>query len=519
LLVNHNRPAISMSVRYPGTLVGAAILVAAAVIFGFEVRSIASVNSGWFIDELFSIWVSDPSRGFADALTHRMLTDTSPALYYFALFWTRHLITDERTAVIVLNLVSIAAALIAICLASRRAGLLGWALVAAAAFLLSGPVLRNVVEARGYAMALSVTFVTSWYCALAIEVPEKRPSLWSFGALGAIAALIHLFDALIVGCLAAGLVSVALFANRKELLAPGLTLGIAACAFTSLWVPFAMNSLDRLRWEQLSLDFLLNTYWEVKGFVFGSHLVVLLMIGFFAVGLIMRSTRPLTAAFGLAFILFISLPILASLKKPIVGARYWLMGAPSVVTFVVFITKALWVRGVSLARPRLYQFGVFAGLSLLAITDISGFFAARGQTAEKLVWSGASIAAPLLQNCPPASVHVYTSWGFVPGFAFVAHAPEAVFTSVVAPKAASSDAVVPPEAAWSDAKDPRCAVLGWAEHVMWRRNERLTGDFTLNARDDELLELLKIRALPSEVEIYRHRGGFLVLRSGTLGSR
>ena len=48
---------------------------------------------------------------------------------------------------------------------------------------------------------------------------------------------------------------------------------------------------------------------------------------------------------------------------------------------------------------------------------------------------------------------------------------------------------------------------------MYRRNEPLrTGDFTLNARDDELLELLKIRALPSEVEIYRHRGGFVVFR-------
>jgi len=497
-----------MRIRYPGTLVGAAILAGAAIVFGFEVRSIASVNSGWFIDELFSIWASDPSRGFADAFTHRMLTDTSPGLYYFALFWTRHLITDERTAVIVLNLVSIAAALIAICISSRRAGLLGWALVAAAAFLLSGPVLRNVVEARGYAMALSVTFVTSWYCALAIEAPEKRPPLWSFGVLGALAALIHLFDALAVGCLAAGLAGVALFANRKESLAPGLTLGIAACAFTSLLVPFAMNSLDRLRWQQLSLDFFLKTYWEVKGFVFGSHLVVLLMIGFFTVGLILRSTRPLTAAFCLAFILFVSLPILASLKKPIVGARYWLMGAPSVVTLVAFVTRALWVQGASLARPRLYQFGAFVGLSLLVITDISGFFAARRQTAQKLVWSGASIAAPLLQNCPPASVHVYTSWGFVPGFAFVAHTPEEVFTSVDAP-----------EAAWSDAKDARCAVLGWAEHVRYRGNERLTADFTLTARDDELLELLKIHALPSEVEIYRHSGGFVVLRSGTLGSR
>ena len=33
-----------MRIRYPGTLVGAAILVGAVIVFGFEVRSIASVN-------------------------------------------------------------------------------------------------------------------------------------------------------------------------------------------------------------------------------------------------------------------------------------------------------------------------------------------------------------------------------------------------------------------------------------------------------------------------------------------
>jgi hypothetical protein len=37
------------------------------------------------------------------------------------------------------------------------------------------------------------------------------------------------------------------------------------------------------------------------------------------------------------------------------------------------------------------------------------------------------------------------------------------------------------------------------------------------ASDDELLEFLKIRASPSEVDIYRHPRGFVVLRRDSQG--
>jgi hypothetical protein len=373
------------------------------------------------------------------------------------------------------------------------------ALVTGAFFLLSGPVLRYTVEGRGYLMALSATFVASWYCALAIEVPEKRPHLWSFGLIGLIAASIHLYAALICGCLAAGLTGSSLLARRKELLAPGLTLGIVASAITLLWISPAINSMDRMRWSELSFQSLLTAYWEVRQLAFGSRLAVLLLVALFTIGLMQPATRSLTAAFGLAFVLFLLLPILVSLKKPIIGARFWLIGAPCVVVFVSFMTRTLFARRAFL--------GALVGVSFLVVTDINGFFVARASTAEKENWSGAAIVAPLLQHCPPGSVHVFTSWGFVPGFAFVAHAPQELFTSVDAP-----------ETVWIGATDSICPVLGWAEHVAYRGNERLAWDFVLKASDDELLRLLKIRALPSEVDIYRHRGGFVVLRHGTLGS-
>jgi hypothetical protein len=73
-------------------------------------------------------------------------------------------------------------------------------------------------------------------------------------------------------------------------------------------------------------------------------------------------------------------------------------------------------------------------------------------------------------------------------------------------------------AAWIDLGDSTCAVLGWAENVVFRGDERLKYDFVSAASNNELLELLKIRAPLSEVDNHRHQKGFVVLRRGTLSA-
>ena len=152
----------------------------------------------------------------------------------------------------------------------------------------------------------------------------------------------------------------------------------------------------------------------------GSRPAFLLLVVFLGVGFMLPATRPLTGVFGLAFVLFLLLPILGSLVQPIIGGRWWLIGAPSVVVFVSFVVRALFLRTAGPAHARLYSVGTFAGLSFFVVTDISGFFAARAVTADKGIWSGVSIVAPLLQHCPLGSVHV-TAAPY--SFAFVAHAP------------------------------------------------------------------------------------------------
>jgi len=480
--------------------IGALILLSACIVFGAEISSISSVN-GWWVDELISIWATDPSRGFVDLLSHRILPDPNQPLYLAALFAVRHLILDERSAIVALNLASLAAAFAWIGHISQRAGVLGWALGSEALFLLSGPVLRYVPEGRGYLMALALSFVAAWHCALASEVPEKRPALLSFALVGMLAAPIHPYAALMVGGLATGMAGTSFIARRKELLTPGLTLGFATFGTAALWVVLAFSSDNRLVWvEPLSIQSVLTAYWDVRQLALGSHLAVVMLTSLFIISFVVSGTRSLIAIFGIAVFLFLLVPVLISLKQPMLAGRYWLIGAPGLIVFVTFTTRSFLARA-ELAHARSYVMGAIMAFTLLVIIDVNGFFAARADTDGKLICRGAALAAPLLQHCAPGSVHVTTE--FRAGYAILAHSPEDVFASVDAPATK-----------WINAKDSACPVLGWAEHVFWRGMERLPGDFVQKASAEELLQLLKIQAAPSEVDIRRYTSGFVVLKRG-----
>ena len=144
------------------------VLIVASIFFALEVYSISGAN-GWWLDELWSVWATDPTIDFYKAFSERMAYDTTPPLYYVALFWTRQLIANERSAVILLNLTFIAAFAAAIIVSSRKLGMISWALIAVGAFLCNGPVLRFVVEGRAYLMAMVIAFAASWYSALAVD--------------------------------------------------------------------------------------------------------------------------------------------------------------------------------------------------------------------------------------------------------------------------------------------------------------------------------------------------------------
>jgi hypothetical protein len=472
-------------------LVGGAIFIAALGVFLLEHSAIAAVN-GWWFDELFSIWSSNSSEPFSAMFMERIVPDTTPPLYDSLLYWARSLIQDDRRAVFVLNMSAILISVGAVILSGRKAGSFGFALATSIGFLLSGPVLRFAPEARPYAIAMALAFVTSWFSASAIQEPHARPRRASFAVLGIVAALTHIYAALLCGSFAAALVLLAVFWRRSDLMASGLILGISATLVLSiwlaLWLPF--HTLEGLYWFKLSYETVVSALWEAKQLAVGPHLLIALAV-LVSLGLFWPSTRILTSGFLIAFAVFLSVPLLISLKQPIILGRYWLQGAPALIVLVAFLSRTWLLDGLSRRLRLVPTAGAVAAIAFLIVSDAAGFVTARAFTASKPAWKGAARVAPLARDCPAASVHVN---GFVPFFAYTTRVPDMVFADVREP----TTGLLNPA-------DSLCPVLGWAE-------EPHPPDFLSRATDEDLIRLLKIGASPSQVEILRHPTGFVILR-------
>jgi len=75
----------------------------------------------------------------------------------------------------------------------------------------------------------------------------------------------------------------------------------------------------------------MTAFWYVKVVTVGPRLLLLFMAVLLSAGLLYKRTRPLVIVFGIAFGLFVLLPVVISLKKPILAGRYWMIGAPGLI--------------------------------------------------------------------------------------------------------------------------------------------------------------------------------------------
>ncbi len=473
----------------------ACLLLVAIAIFSYELSSLAPLK-GWWLDEYFSLWSTDPSNSFMHALADRF-RDTTPPLYYTALFWFRRLIDNERYAVLCLNLFALAVAVMAVCLASRKSATVGWALAGSAVFLCSGPVLSTVMEGRTYLLGLAVTFVISWFCALAVEVRDSRPGLTAFALVGAVAGLTHLYAALFCCCCAAGLMLLGAYGQRRDLMRPALAMGVTAGVITLAFLAWVIDLAPT--WIAFSYGAVVTHLSNVSRRAFGSTASLAFFVAMFVSAFFLSRTRPLAVVFASALALFVTIPVLASFWRPIITAQYWAIGASSVIVLVVFWIRALPDRRFPMQSFRSCWAVAFACAVFLLVTDFGGYSSARFVIFTKPNWSGAELVASHIADCPSGSVHIYP--GVFNLFAIAAHAPEAVFVDAKS----SRDEPVSAAAA-------KCPVLGWAEHIFHGERSNSQENFVLNASDEELLHILHIDASPDQVRIDRHWSGYVVTR-------
>jgi hypothetical protein len=291
-----------------------------------------------------------------------------------------------------------------------------------------------------------------------------------------VGALTHVYAALLCGGLGAGLLIFALFSHRRDLVRPGLGLGLSVSVVFAVWLSIAWSSLGNLSWIQFSPRAVFDAAWYVRNLAVGWRFTHLLLILLLVFGLLDGVTRPFFITFGVAFALFISLPVIASLKQPIINGRYWLLGAPALTTLVTFAARTWFLPdGRPPERKRNMRFVLACGaVFFLGASDMHGFLAAYSYVAGEMIWKGAEIVRPLFGRCP-------------------AGAPPSLFV----------DAKLRSTPSMSPAMTP-CPILGWAEH--------LTRDFMSHATDADLVNFLKIAAAPEDVYVRRHSTGFVVLK-------
>ena len=484
----------------PETPEGVALVSLFCIALTFA-AALYSLNAagGWMLDDLFSLWASDQATPFSVALQERILPDSNPPLYFSLLYFVRQIIPGDGAAVIALNVSAVVAASAAVYVPSRRLGLSGLAIAGIAAFALSGPALYFASGGRAYLSALAIVFVTSWYASLAITGFPAQLNLARATTLGALAALTHVYAALFCGCMAAGLLALALLLRRKDLVKHGLALGLSATAVFGLWLIYAFDSAGNLDWIEFTRGWVLNAALSVKELALGANLQVLAALALFAFGLFHERTRPLFIAFCIAFSLFVLLPVLASFVRPIITARYWLIGAAALPVLMVFAAR-MWILEGFAGRSRKALMAGGAALCFLMISSALGFANARLYTSLKPIWRGVDVVRPLLSQCPSGPIHVYygnsgkpyAAWdSAIWSFARLTGASPKLFADPQEDATPSVSAATSP-----------CPVLGWAEHAK----------SLANFSEADLLKLLKIEAGPSGVDFVRHFRGFVVLR-------
>jgi hypothetical protein len=267
-------------------------------------------------------------------------------------------------------------------------------------------------------------------------------------------------------------------------LAPGLILGASAVLVFGAWYAYASERAENIAWISFSVEAVRAALWYVRSLEIGPAWMAAPLAAIFGLAAWRApSLRPSLIVLAIAGALFFAMPILISLKTPIIMGRYWTIGAALAPVALVLIAREF-LSNPALPRGKLVAGAVAAFVLLSAAFGAAG---ARHLMQVEPVWSGAALVAERAASCAPGSIRVPNQPHL---YAVASGLAEDIFvlaTDVGAP---------------SD-----CPVLGWAEHVL-RGN-----GYSLNAPEADLLEMVGVTAPESGVEIQRHDSGFVILRA------
>jgi hypothetical protein len=459
------------------------LIIFAALSVGFAVlgglQAWLAPAQGWWNDEVYSLWASDPSAGDVIA---RVTGDSNPPLYFTLLRLMRTFFGDAHIAVPIASFTAIICSSAFVLWISRSVGWLTWGAIAIATFVINGVVTFYFQEARAFLLGACFTFAAAWQCTILVAETSAPRRIVALALLGALAAFTHFYAALAMGSLGGGLALLAILRRRGELLLPGLVLGGGAALSFGAWYAYAHARVAYIAWIAFNFESVHDALWYIRSLALGPAWMaapLALIVGLAAWR--SQALRPNLIVFAIASALFFALPVLISFKTPIIVGRYWTVGVPFLTITLVLIARTFW------QAPNRWRTLAWASGALVLVSAGFGASAARYLMQIESVWSGAAIVAERGASCAPGSIRVPNQPEL---YATASGLPEATFVTPTQSSAPSD-----------------CPVLGWAEHV-------LRGDhFSTTASELELLQMVGVARPVDGVVIERHPSGFVILRS------
>ena len=492
--LNRTAGSAVWSMQNPKPLYICMLLISVMLFFMFEWFSWCK-NHLW-MDEYASLYFTDPTMPLRSLLFSRILPDTNPPLYQGLLAIWREAIPSidwARLSFLSLN-VSLICATSIFCVADgRRYGLMQTSLASISLVLLTGPILYYAPEGRAYCAGMCMAVAAAWVVCRVLQTGASRSAVFSLTIIGVIAAGMHLFAAIFVASLAAGLIVEGIVSRRTSLVSLGLWTGLVVGLVTTVWVVSVAGSTGRVSWIAMSKGSILEAFWYVRTIAIGPYWIlasaILFMIGVWA---LLREARPFLRVFGVTVVLFALVPLLASFVFPMIVGRYWSIGAPALVVPAIFLLRLCIGAGGQQPVWRRSRFvvGVVGGVVLLA-SDSFGAQRALMLFGQKPSWDGAALVRDQGADCPDHTIRVYGTTAY---YALAARMPQSKFDDSMSGHADASSMNV-----------PTCRIIGWAEHV------RQGDHFMRDAPDGELLSLIGVSPT-SGLQIIRHASGFVVMQ-------
>ncbi len=405
----------------------------AAVVL-FVQRFVAGYQAGGpRLDELFSLWASDPAGSLWDMQIDKLACETNPPLHYWLMYGLQMVLGAGRTTGLVLNGLTIAVTLGGLIWLARRAGrpALGWWL--GAVYLCSAATITQTQDVRPYCLAVSVCALLATQVSLLRRAESiSRVDTGITVALAATAGITHVYAALFVFCLTSAVALEGVLRQtgpwrERSLLRLAVLTG-GACAMTfGLWGVGLVRNTGR---HPPSIEWIRFDYPSVStAFVWDSLVQVgpPVALGLFliAIAIACGARRPggtLCVAFVTAALFFV-MPLLISFLKPIIHAQYYPVGGAALLILLAFATIEAWAEERRQADWRSHT--ALAGLAVaLALPLLCSGMASRAWADNKLVWRSAEIVRAQAPSCPERRVRVVPPpWGMqgklYPGFAYI----------------------------------------------------------------------------------------------------